>query len=269
MMMCKARIERFFQTEDWVFVLITIGIILFVSIVIPICVGIWLYYTMFLWLAIPAWIMPPIFGSIALILLGTVVFTDPGVIPRREPQVDVDLADNQDIPLRHESVEIRGKHVELTYCYTCNFYRPDRAHHCSQCDHCVRVWDHHCMYIGTCIGEGNYRYFYAFLLFGTFSVVCGLLISTVQVVLVIRYLFLLYPWNGIGPSIGWGILYSLGTIILLLLLFPVFVFTLCLSGMHTFLICIGQTTYERVRGKKIDWRRSFESCSQINAKTTK
>jgi len=49
------------------------------------------------------------------------------------------------------------------YCVTCRLWRPPRAKHCRYCKACVRGFDHHCAWVGTCIGERNHLYFTCFL----------------------------------------------------------------------------------------------------------
>ena len=54
---------------------------------------------------------------------------------------------------------------KLSYCDACNLLRPPRSFHCHQCNCCIELHDHHCPWVGTCIGRRNTSYFAAFLTF--------------------------------------------------------------------------------------------------------
>lgn len=50
-------------------------------------------------------------------------------------------------------------------CYTCCVEQPVRSRHCRVCRRCVRAFDHHCPFVGNCVGAGNYRWFFSYLVF--------------------------------------------------------------------------------------------------------
>lgn len=51
------------------------------------------------------------------------------------------------------------------YCVTCKIMRPPKASHCWHCDQCVKGFDHHCYFVGNCVGIRNWRNFVLFIFF--------------------------------------------------------------------------------------------------------
>lgn len=51
---------------------------------------------------------------------------------------------------------------DYCWCDFCNNYQPPGGAHCSQCNVCIAGYDHHCVWMGLCIGRNNFRQFIRF-----------------------------------------------------------------------------------------------------------
>lgn len=60
----------------------------------------------------------------------------------------------------------KGSYGKPRYCKNCKGYKPDRCHHCSVCNTCVLKMDHHCPFVGNCVGFRNYKFFLNLLFYG-------------------------------------------------------------------------------------------------------
>ena len=94
---------------------------------------------------------------ITLILLILAAFCDPGIIFRFPLEKNI-------IEDRKESKIFQLGYIKrYKFCTTCSIMRPNRSTHCGDCNNCVEKFDHHCPWIGSCVGKRNYKYFFLFL----------------------------------------------------------------------------------------------------------
>ncbi|KAI4343574.1 hypothetical protein L6164_010908 [Bauhinia variegata] len=174
---------------------------------------------------------------------------DPGIVPRNayppEPydydgtnaDINNGLTPRPRLP-RTKDVIVNGIPVKVKYCDTCLLYRPPRCSHCSVCDNCVERFDHHCPWVGQCIGLRNYRFYYMFVLSATLLCLyvhgfCWVYIRRIM--------------DSEEVSIWKAMTKTPASIALIIYTFISVWFVGGLTVFHTYLISTNQSTYENFR----------------------
>ncbi|XP_041716828.1 palmitoyltransferase ZDHHC14-like isoform X2 [Coregonus clupeaformis] len=195
--------------------------------------------------------IPVIGGVLLFFVLGMLFrasFSDPGVLPRATPDEAADLERQIDAangpsgpgyrpPPRTREVVINGQTVKLKYCFTCKIFRPPRASHCSLCDNCVERFDHHCPWVGNCVGKRNYRFFYLFILSLSF-------LTVFIFAFVITHVILRSNRTGFLSTLKDSPASVLEVVVCFFSVWSI----VGLSGFHTYLISSNQTTNEDIKG---------------------
>ena len=91
------------------------------------------------------------------------IFSDPGVLPKNFGYYPD--SDEKSCFLKKKKYSfIRGIKFRVKLCNTCYIFRGPGVSHCKKCNNCVENFDHHCPWLGNCIGKNNYTMFIIFLI---------------------------------------------------------------------------------------------------------
>lgn len=212
----------------------------------------WMYMTWFVWISPHV----DLLLSVVFILCSGVLWYnflrawrgDPGVLSSTQEQkyrTIIELAE-------------RGGFEPQWFCSSCLVRRPIRSKHCSVCNRCVAKFDHHCPWVGNCIGAKNHRFFMGYL-----------------IMLLVMCVFMLYGcvlfWQTMcGISLGKGFWRGLSEVAVCdawvawvatnALLHAAWVSTLFTCQMYQ-IMCLGMTTNERMNSGRY---KHFHKSGRLN-----
>lgn len=199
----------------------------------------------------PHFTYPILIGALVLFVMAFTFLMltsgrDPGIIPRNShpPECEEEVTtssmewvntkiSNLKLP-RTKDLVVNGHIVKVKFCDTCLLYRPPRASHCSICNNCVQKFDHHCPWVGQCIGLRNYPYFIIFISSAT---------ALCIYVFVFSWIIILRQKGSLWSIMSRDIL----SVVLIVYCFISVWFVGGLTVFHFYLICTNQTTYENFR----------------------
>jgi len=196
-------------------------------------VGIWV-------LVVSVWLT--LFCLLGLLLAA---FSDPGIYPRAEldPLFDTKRNTFAKSPKPRKLTVENGSTIICKFCETCNIYRPPRCSHCSFCNNCVDSFDHHCPWIGNCIGRRNYRYFLVFV----YGVLVNSLFTATMCATEIVLRCLQSRQTAGLQKFAEAMIANPMSLIVALLALCAFGGLCALSGFHSYLLCKNVTTNEELK----------------------
>ena len=231
--LCKGRLV---SGPNWTSVLGTACLILLPNIAFVITV------TKPLWdkASLAFFVVSLVWPLVCVAFLLVAAFMDPGIIPR-SPEPNEDWMAGR-LP-RTKEVDLNGHKVLVRYNETCHFYQPPRAHHCSVMDECIEKFDHYCPWVGTTVGQRNYRFFLLFIFCTTALCIYVFGCSAYLVKLEFDELRVDNP----DALIAEALRNQPGAIVMMIYTFLLVFFVGGLSSLHIFLVSTNQTTYENFR----------------------
>eukprot|EP00826_Nyctotherus_ovalis_P023365 TRINITY_DN1795_c0_g10_i1.p1 TRINITY_DN1795_c0_g10~~TRINITY_DN1795_c0_g10_i1.p1 ORF type:complete len:441 (+),score=81.90 TRINITY_DN1795_c0_g10_i1:575-1897(+) len=182
--------------------------------------------------------------NLTLLVLGIALFfisaiKDPGV-HRREGKRLLHLIESVDFD---------------RICPVCEIVRSPLTRHCVICNKCVERYDHHCPWIGSCVGVRNHNYFFALLItvFTDFMIsICLSIMASIALLFNFNHKYCDNNLSAIMPDVvchfkSYNVTMlcgvAMGTLSIVLVFCALFTGGLC--GVQVCNYCAGKTTNER------------------------
>ena len=200
----------------------------------------------------------------SLCMLCRTASMNPGFIPRQEPPFARGplgapaLSSYPSTDHKYFEMPTSGKLLRLKYCVSCTLhpgyiFRPPRCSHCSDCNCCVERFDHHCPWVGNCIGKRNYRSFFLFLVFTTSLTLFTFIAAFAHIWTETKRIYDEDGYDDRFEAFLEGLKTAVPSVVLTIYSFVVrfrqiFWFIGGLLYFHTYLSLTNQTTYEKLKG---------------------
>ena len=182
-------------------------------------------------------IIPIVFNIVELVIIWICGTIDPGIMNRNSKFCI--RGDDTCIKLVH-----KGFYKETKVCQTCYIVKPFRSHHCNDCGNCIYNFDHHCPWIGGCVGGRNYVYFFTFL--------CLFNINNIFIA-VFCIIHIIYSYKDIKGEekidkwVAINLINLIPTLLTMIFLGLTMFFTVGLNIYHIKLISRGMSTKEEIK----------------------
>ncbi|KAI5151131.1 hypothetical protein ENBRE01_1918 [Enteropsectra breve] len=66
-------------------------------------------------------------------------------------------------------------------CLKCMQFKPERSHHCTRCNACIKKMDHHCIWLKRCVNYDNFGHFIRFLFFTNINMTLNAIFSGLHI----------------------------------------------------------------------------------------
>ncbi|CAD8056550.1 unnamed protein product [Paramecium sonneborni] len=82
---------------------------------------------------------------------------------------------------RNDNEKNQDNSQKTWYCKVCKLIQAKETQHCLDCDICIYEFDHHCPWTGKCIGKGNIKQFYYFILSTIVFIIFNLVLTLLKI----------------------------------------------------------------------------------------